>query len=126
MDENRKPVQFEEFAAHLDAIFDQVEAQGEGITVERGGKLFALRPKRRRSPRKSYRLTRDDALWDIVGIAASGEPGNTVASNKYAHVADAIASHKLRPSQEQQAREDASPATSSAPPAASETSSDPS
>jgi hypothetical protein len=92
MDDGQKPVQFEEFAAHLDAIFDQVEAQGEGITVERGGKLFALRPKRRRSPRKSRRITADDPLWDIVGIGRSHGPTD-VSSNKYKYVADAIASH---------------------------------
>lgn len=99
MDARHNTLQFEEFAAHLDAIFDQVEAWGEKITVERDGKLFALRPKRRRRPHKSHRLTREDALWDIVGIADSGEPGNTVASNKYQHVADAVASHFERPAE---------------------------
>jgi hypothetical protein len=88
----RKTLQFEEFAAHLDAIFDQVEAHGEEITVERGGKLFALRPKRRRRPRKSGRITADDPLWGIVGIGRSHGPTD-VSSNKYKYVADAIASH---------------------------------
>ncbi len=111
MNDEQKPVQFEEFAAHLDAIFDQVEAQGEEITVERGGRLFALRPKRRRSARKSHRITADDPLWDIVGIGRSDGPTD-VSSNKYKYVADAIASHFERPkeSQQQQPRQPQAPA----------------
>jgi len=90
MNDGQKPVQFEEFAAHLDGVFDQVEAQGEGITVERGGKLFALRPKRRRSPRKSSHFSFDDPLWDIAGIGHSGGPSD-VSSNKHKYLADAAA-----------------------------------
>jgi hypothetical protein len=91
-----KPLTFEEFAERLSAVFDQVEAQGEEITVEREGKLFTLRPKRKRSRRKGGPITADDPLWDIVGIGKSKGPTD-VSSNKYKYVAEAIASHFEKP-----------------------------
>jgi hypothetical protein len=90
MDAKQIPVRFEEFAAHLDAIFDQVAARGEQITIERGGKLFVLRSKRRR-PRQGRHFTFDDPLWDIAGIAHSGGAGD-ISSNKHKYIADAFAS----------------------------------
>jgi hypothetical protein len=98
MDNERKPLQFEEFAARLDAIFDQIEANGKEITVERGGRLFALRPKRRRHPRKGGPITADDPLWDIVGIGRSRGPTD-VSSNKHKNIADAVASHFESPAE---------------------------
>ena len=86
-----KSIPFEEFATNLETIFDQVKENGEELTVEHGGTLYVLRPETRRSGRKIQPMTRNDPMWDIVGIASSGEPGNTVASNKYPHVAEAIA-----------------------------------
>ena len=93
MAEVTKTIQFEEFAANLSTVFDQIEREEEPITVERDGRLFVLRPKARRRARKPRHLTQDEPLLDIVGMRASGEPGNDVARNKYKYVAEAIASH---------------------------------
>ncbi len=93
MDGQQQPVQFEEFAAHLDAIFDQVEAHGKEIIVERGGKLFALRAtrRRRRLPPKPRGLTPQDPLLEIIGLGGvMDDAGPTdVSANKHKYLAEA-------------------------------------
>lgn len=107
MAEDTKPIQFEEFAANLSAVFDQVERQEEPIAVERGGRLFVLRPKARRRTRKPRHFSLDDPLFDIIGIGRSTGPTD-VSSNKHKYIADAIASHWER---QGEAREYSAPAT---------------
>lgn len=92
MAEDAKPIQFEEFAANLSAVFDQVARQEEPITVERQGLLFVLRPKARRRARKPRHFSFDDPLFDIIGIGRSTGPTD-VSSNKHKYIADAIVSH---------------------------------
>ncbi len=95
MADETRPIQFEEFAANLSAVFDQVERQEEPITVERDGRLFVLRPKSRRRARKPHHFSLDDPLFDIIGIGRSTGPTD-VSSNKHKYIADAIASHRER------------------------------
>ncbi len=93
MENEPKAVQFDEFATHLNTIFDEVEAGERSVTVERGGRLFTLRPKpRRRSGRKSRHFSLDDPLFEIIGIGHS-EGATDVSSNKHKYIADAVASH---------------------------------
>lgn len=92
MAQDTSPIQFEEFAANLSAVFDQVARQEEPITVERDGRLFVLRPKARRRARKPRHFSLADPLFDIVGTGRSTGPTD-VSSNKHKYIADAIASH---------------------------------
>lgn len=98
MNHEAKAVQFDEFATNLNAMFDEVEAQDEGITVERKGKLYRVTRLRRaigRAARRSRQgLTPDDPMWDIVGIGASHGPADRptdVSSNTDTYLADAYA-----------------------------------
>lgn len=75
------------------AIAEQVHESGEARLLRRADEELAVltpvpRP-RRRSPR-ALPLTREDALWNIVGIGESDGPGD-VAANKHRYLAEAYA-----------------------------------
>ncbi|MBF6590453.1 MAG: hypothetical protein IVW57_07960 [Ktedonobacterales bacterium] len=46
MQSEPQPIPFDDFARQINTIVDAIEAQGIGVFVERGGKLFSLRPRR--------------------------------------------------------------------------------
>jgi len=88
-----KPVEFQEFATRLDTIFDEIEANGGSVTVERGGQQFTVSPKvTRPKGGKSSHFSPTDPLFNIIGIGHSEGPTD-VSSNKHKYIADAIASH---------------------------------
>lgn len=91
METETKTIRFEEFASHLNTIFDQLQALNEEITVERGGQLFVVKPKAQRRRRARRRFAADDPLFDIIGIGRTEGPTD-VSSNKHRYIAEAITS----------------------------------
>jgi hypothetical protein len=87
-----KHVSFDEFVRDAQALFDEVERDGQPVVVERAGKLFTLRPPKARRRKKTGIITADDPMWSLMG-AFSTEPNNDVVSNKYKYIAEAIAAH---------------------------------
>lgn len=64
----------------------------EEIIVERGGQLFALRPKQRHG-RKQRGLSPSDPLLDIIGLGGiiDANGPTDVSTNKHKYLADAAA-----------------------------------
>lgn len=94
MQAESQPIPFDEFARHISTIFDDIEAQGSEVVVEREGKLFSLRPRRgRRAPAKPRHLMPNDALLDIIGLGGPGDPNGPtdVSANKHRYLAEAAA-----------------------------------
>lgn len=90
MEHETKILHFDEFATNLNSIFDEVEAQGESVTVERGGQFFTLAPKELGGEHESQRgLTAHDPIWDIIGVGRSSKPGTDVSVNTHAYLAKA-------------------------------------
>jgi len=87
-----KLMPFNDFAANLNAIFDEAVEQGQTVQVEREGKVFTLKAQAPRSRRKLHQFSKDDPLWDIVGVGHSDGPVD-VSQHKHKYIADAIASH---------------------------------
>jgi hypothetical protein len=75
-------------------IVEEAASANEPIALEQENKIVAvLRPVKKARPARASRgkpLTKDDPLWDIVGMARSTGPGD-VAENKYKYLADAYA-----------------------------------
>ena len=88
-----KHIPFDEFASHLQALFDEAERDGQPVVVERAGKLFTLRPPKPRRRKRSRGLPPDDPMWSLMGAGSSGEPNNHVSRDIHRYVAEAIASH---------------------------------
>lgn len=85
------PMEFDDFANHIEQVFDEMKRRGEPVLVEREGVLYQVEPKTAKGSlgrRKGKRFTTDDALFHIVGIGNSEGPTD-VASNKHAYLADA-------------------------------------
>lgn len=92
-------MEFEEFLTNASALFDEAAA-GVVVTVERGGQVFRLASVRRRKrPKRGF--SKDDALWDIVGMVNTHGPGD-VSENKHDYLADAYADlHEPSPGPDQ-------------------------
>lgn len=88
MSTDRKRLQFDEFMHEASTIFDEVEASGEEIVVERHGKLFSIRPKRTSKQRSRKQFGPDDSLFRLIGIGSSGS--QDVSTQKHKYLADAI------------------------------------
>lgn len=69
-------ISFDQLKREPVAVFTEVE-RGKRVIVEYGGKSYRISPVRRRSKaRKSHRLTPDDPILGIIGIADSHGPGD--------------------------------------------------
>lgn len=90
MAQDRQHVQFDEFVSNATTIFDEIEARGEEVLIEREGKLFSVRPASQRHARKHPGLTPQDSLLDIIGIGESQGETDTSA-HKHDYLADAYA-----------------------------------
>jgi len=84
-----KSLQFEEFVAQAPSIFDQVEASGNEVVVERHGRLFSVKPKSPRKARTKRHFGPDDSLLDVIGIGHSGQ--HDVSAHKHDYLAGAVA-----------------------------------
>lgn len=85
------PMEFDEFAKHIEQVFDEMKRRGEPVLVQREGELYQVKPKTAKGGlgrHKGKRFTSDDALFRIVGIDTSEGPTD-IASNKHAYLADA-------------------------------------
>ncbi len=82
-------ISFDEFLTNAAALFDEAAA-GVRVTVEHGGQLFRVAPVRRSDKKPKRRFTKNDALWDIVGMINSGGPGD-IAEHKHEYLAEAYA-----------------------------------
>ena len=72
-------------------LAERVQQTGEPCVLKRGGEDIAILspvPEAPRRQRKSGLVTRDDSLWNIVGMARSEGPGD-VARNKHEYLAEA-------------------------------------
>lgn len=95
MEYHEQPVRFDEIIkdpALADHLFADMDKQGRALTLERGGKLYSLMPKRRPWQGKRGHFRRSDSLFDIVGMGASQEPTD-IARHKHEYIAEAIESH---------------------------------
>jgi hypothetical protein len=79
---------------HIDSIFADIEKGGRGILVEKGGKLYSLALEESESLEKGkgHIFTREDSLWNIVGMAEGGEPHDT-SEHVHQAIADAYESY---------------------------------
>jgi hypothetical protein len=80
----------------LRRIAEEVQATGQPRLLRRDGQDVALvtplvpRNQHSASGRRRGRLTRDDALFDLIGAAAGPDDGVTdVSENKYHYLAEA-------------------------------------
>ena len=77
-------------------IVEQVNATGEACVLTRAEEeLAVLTPvkvaeRTRRPRRKTGIITKDDSLWNIVGIGRSEGPGD-ISENKHKYLAEAYA-----------------------------------
>jgi len=76
-------------------IVEEANATGETYVLTRAGEELAVltpvkAPRDKRSRRKSGIITKDDSLWNIVGMGQSEGPGD-VSQNKHRYVAEAYA-----------------------------------
>ena len=74
---------------------EQVQATGEATVLQRDGEDLALlvpAPGKRRPPSRARPLTRDDALFKLIGIGRGKTPGG-VSGDKHTALARARARH---------------------------------
>ena len=87
-------ITFEDFAAHLGQIFDQVNQQNQPVLVERDGETYLLEKQQltHRSERNHRPTSADDPLWTIIHLADDLElpegPGD-VSQNVDTYLAEA-------------------------------------
>jgi hypothetical protein len=64
-------IAFEDFAAHLPQVFDQVKRQNQPVLVEREGDTYLVEKQQPEGPaRRRHKTTgADDPLWHIVRLA---------------------------------------------------------
>lgn len=79
-------------------IAEEVQSSGQTRVLERDGEELAiLKPAKRasvasRARRKTGIITKDDPLWNIVGMAdRPGDPVSDVSENKHKYLAEAYA-----------------------------------
>lgn len=78
-------------------IAKQVRESGQPCVLKLNGEQIAILspvPSVRRRERKSGIVTRNDSLWDIVGMADSLGPGD-VARDKHKYLAEAYATKRI-------------------------------
>ncbi len=78
------------------SIAEKVRESGEPCVLQRNGDQIAILspvPVAPRRERKSGIVTRNDPLWNIVGMASSEGPGD-VARNKRKYLAEAYATKR--------------------------------
>ena len=80
------------------SIAKEIRDSGEARMIKNNGEdlaiLMPVKPRVKRTPsrRKSGIVTKDDSLWNIVGIADRPEDSTTdVSENKHKHLAEAYA-----------------------------------
>ena len=74
----------------LARLAEKVRGDGVGRILRRNGEDVAVLLPMKRAPRRRRTTSPDDPLWDILGIADSGGPGDA-AENKHKYLADAYA-----------------------------------
>jgi len=82
--------------AELLTVAERVRETGEPCVLKRDGEEIAILspvPSAPRRQRKTGIVTRDDSLWNIVGMATSEGPGD-VARNKHKYLAEAYATKR--------------------------------
>ena len=92
MAKERKPVDVSRVPELL-RLAREVRDSGESRVLAHDDEELAILspvPKEPRRTRKSGVVTRSDSLWDIVGMASSGGPGDA-ARNKQRYLAEAYA-----------------------------------
>jgi|SRR5581483_9269341 len=77
-------------------IVEAMRGSGDGVVLMRDGvELAVLTPadvKQPRWRRKSGVIRKDDALWNIVGLASQADdPATDVSEKKYTYLVDAFA-----------------------------------
>lgn len=78
------------------SIAEKVRETGESCILKRGRVEIAILspvPAAPRKQRKTGVVTRNDPLWNIVGMASSEDPGE-VARNKHKYLAEAYATKR--------------------------------
>lgn len=74
MSQQYRRITFADFMRDAARVFDGIEARGETVLVERGGKVFvvtAWQATRRRTPAKRQPPNMQDSLWSVAGLGAS-------------------------------------------------------
>ncbi len=85
MSQQYRRVAFADFIRDAARIFDGIEARGETVLVERGGKTFVItawQAHRRRTPAKPQRPNMQDSLWGIGALRASADPSSDAAAKR--------------------------------------------
>lgn len=68
MSQQFRRIRFEDFVRHAERIFDDIQAKGETVLVERGGTVFVISPwqaNHRRRPAKPHPANMQDSLWSV-------------------------------------------------------------
>jgi hypothetical protein len=75
----------------LRRFVEQVQATQSPVVLQRDGEDLAIltpAPRKRQSPSKARPVTRDDALFTLIGIGRSSVPGG-VSGKKHEHLVKA-------------------------------------
>ena|SRR5579863_8795593 len=87
--EAQEAIDFDEFVANAQTIFEQIEQRHPAVTVRRKGKLYVLRPKGARRVRRRP-FTENDSIFEFAGKGMSAEPSD-IRNHKDEYLADAYA-----------------------------------
>lgn len=84
MSQQYQRVTFADFMRDAARIFDGIEARGETVLVERGGKTFVItawQAYRKRTPSRPQPPNMQDSLWSIGRQGASPGSGSDAAAH---------------------------------------------
>ncbi|TAK34647.1 MAG: type II toxin-antitoxin system Phd/YefM family antitoxin [Chloroflexota bacterium] len=88
-------IAYDEFAAHINSIFDRLVTDKEPVLIEKEGEdLAVLRPAKpaKRIGMRGKPLTKDDPFSILIGSAVSDPP--TDARKIHEYLTDALAPHR--------------------------------
>lgn len=90
MSQSAKPIPLAEFVRDAAKLIEELAAQGQPLLLEDQGRTFRLSLERRPRRRKQT-LSRDDPIFDTVGMFTEKEPSDM--RNKHEYLAQAYEAH---------------------------------